>query len=77
MTWQPMEDAPKNRTIIARMRDGREMRVSWDKRSGPPKNSYLGTTEPGMVEGWCSREDERRIIPAPNLVRWREIAEEE
>jgi len=70
-----MEDAPKNRTIIARMRDGREMRVSWDKRSGPPKNSYLGTTEPGMVEGWCSRENERSAIPAQELVGYREIEE--
>lgn len=76
MTYQPINTAPKNRSIYAKLRDGREIIVKWDKRSGPPRNSYLGTQEPGMVEGWCSRENEKTILLPSEIVGWREVDEE-
>jgi len=76
ISYEPMSTAPKNRSIVARLRDGREIMVRWDKRSGPPKNSYLGTSEPGMIEGWCSRENERTALFASDLTGWREAYEE-
>lgn len=75
-TYEPMNSAPKNRSIVARLRDGREIMVCWDKRSRPPRNSYLGTREPGMVEGWCSRENEKTTLFASDLTDWREVHEE-
>jgi len=72
-----LADAPRNRTIAARHRDGYELRVKWDKRSGPTHDSYMGNREPSMLEGWCTREDERRIIPARDLIGWREIEDGE
>jgi hypothetical protein len=76
MKYHPMDDAPRNRTIVAKMRDGRELPVKWDKRSGSTRNSYLGTREPGMIEGWCSRENERTVLFPSDLVGWREAEEE-
>ncbi len=72
MTYRPMNIAPKNRTIVAKTRDGRELMVKWDKRSDLPRNSYLGTREPGMLEGWCTRDNEKTLFPS-NLVAWREV----
>lgn len=77
MKYSPTSEAPKNRTIVAKHRDGRELRVKWDKRSGPPGNSYLGNREPGMVDGWCSRENERTTLFPSDLVGWREVADDE
>lgn len=74
--YDPMSTAPKNRSIVVRLRDGREIMVRWDKRSGPPRNSYLGTREPGMVEGWCSRENEKTTLSVEDLTGWREAQEE-
>lgn len=75
-TYESMSSAPKNRSILVRLRDGSEIMVRWDKRSGPPRNSYLGTREPGMVEGWCSRENEKTTLSAADLTGWREAQEE-
>jgi hypothetical protein len=77
MKYQPMQSAPRNRTIAARHRDGYELRVKWDKRSGPTHNSYYGNREPGMVDGWCTRENERTILYPSDLVGWREITDDE
>ena len=73
--YQPMETAPRNRTIIAKHIDRDEIRVEWSKRSGPPRNSYSGNREPGMVDGWCEREGVY-VIPAHELKGWRECDEE-
>lgn len=43
-------------------------------RSGLPRNSYLGTRDPGMVEGWCER-DGVYVLGASDLKGWREIDE--
>ncbi|HRF08475.1 MAG TPA: hypothetical protein PL193_07515 [Xanthobacteraceae bacterium] len=75
MNYQPMTTAPKNRTIMAKHRDGHELRVSWDKRSGPSGKSFYGNLEPSMVEGWCTRENERAVLFASDLTGWREIAD--
>lgn len=75
--YLPMETAPRNRTIKALHRDGRELRVKWDKRSGPPGASYLGNRDPGMVENWCTRENERTTLFPSDLVGWREIGDDE
>jgi hypothetical protein len=72
-----MSDAPRNRTIIARHRDGYELRVKWDKRSAPPANSFWGGGNPKMIEGWCSRENERSVLFLSDLVGWREIGDDE
>lgn len=78
MKYNPMSAAPRSgRTIIAKHRDGYELRVKWDKRSAPPRNSFLGNCEPGMVEGWCTREDERSVLFQSDLVGWREIGDDE
>lgn len=70
-----MRDAPENRSIIAKHVNDTEVMVKWDKRSGPPRNSYLGTKEPGMVEGWRSRENEKTILFQSDLTGWREADE--
>lgn len=76
ITYEPMSTAPRNRSIVTRLRDGREIMVRWDKRSGPPRNSYLGTRELGMIEGWCSRDNEKTTLLTKDLVGWREAQEE-
>ena len=75
MTYQPMGMAPKNRTIVAKHRDGYELHIKWDRRSGPTRNSYLGNREPGMLEGWCTRDNESSTLFASDLTGWREIEE--
>lgn len=74
IAYKPMNTAPKNRSILAKTRDNREIMVKWEKRSDPPRNSYLGTRESGMTEGWCERES---VYPlgASDLVGWREAEE--
>jgi hypothetical protein len=77
MKYQPMQSAPRNRTIAARHRDGYELRVKWDKRSGPAAKSFWGGRDPQMVEGWCTRENETAVLFSSDLVGWREIADDE
>jgi hypothetical protein len=74
IAYHPMSTAPKNRSVIAKTRDNREVMVKWEKRSGPPRNSYLGTREPGMVEGWCERES-AYPLGVSDLFGWREAEE--
>jgi hypothetical protein len=73
--YSPMNEAPKSRSIIAKHRDGREIMVKWDKRSGPPRNSFSGNRDPGMVEGWCDRDSVYVFFPS-DLTGWRECDEE-
>ena len=70
-----MKSAPRNRTIVARHVDRGEIRVEWSKRSGPPRNSYSGNRDPGMVDEWAGREDVY-IISEHELKGWRECEEE-
>jgi hypothetical protein len=75
--YQPLDAAPRNRTIAARHRDGYELRVKWGRRSAAPGNSFWGNAEPKMIEGWCTRENETAVLFSSDLVGWREIADDE
>jgi hypothetical protein len=75
MTYRSMQDAPENRSIILGLRDGREVMVKWDMRTGEPPMSFWGGDGLKKLWGWCERDSKAPIFPS-DIIGWRECDEE-
>jgi len=70
----PMKDAPQNRTILVLHRDGRELSVKWDMRSGEAPMSFWGGGGRPKLFGFCERDSKAPFFPS-DLIGWREVEE--
>lgn len=65
--WRPISEAPKNRSIRVKLRDGRTCLVRWGLRHRPGEQiSFWSVPKPIEMQGWCHRNldlpiDERDI----------------
>lgn len=66
--WRPMCDAPRDRSVRVKLRDGRTCLVRWDRRTRHGETVSFWSVPKHIEEwGWCHRNvdrplDERDIL---------------